>query len=166
MYTDNHNKKRGFKQERRHIYTEESPGPYRETQKFHEPTLCTECGALFVNGRWSWDDIPEEASGTVCPACRRIADKYPAGRIELSGDFFNSHREELMNRVQNVKNQEIAAHPLERIMEIYEEEGKTIILTTGIHLARRIGGALFNAYEGDLNYSYEEDAFVRVFWKR
>lgn len=160
------NKNRVFKQERRHIYVEEKAGAYRSSEKIPEPALCTECGALYAKGRWSWDDIPEEASSAVCPACRRIADKYPAGIVELSGEFFNGHREELMNLVTNVNSREISEHPLERIMEIREEDDKIVILTTGIHLARRIGDALFSAYEGDLDYTYDEESFIRVFWKR
>jgi len=157
-------------QERRQIYTEEKAGPYRENEKYPEPTVCVECGALFVKGRWSWDEIPENVSTATCPACRRTADNYPAGIIELSGEFYQNHREELLNLVQNIKNKEIASHPLERIMEIREDKetdgDKTLVLTTGIHIARRIGDALFNAYEGDLDFTYEEDTFIRVSWKR
>lgn len=161
-----HNNKKVFKQDRRHLYVEEKAGAYRTTEKNSEPALCTECGALYANGRWSWDDIPEETHSTLCPACRRIADRYPAGILELRGEFLNGHREELMNLIDNIKKMEIAAHPLERIMEIREDEDKTVIRTTGIHLARRIGDALLNAYEGDLDYTYNEDTFIRVSWKR
>ena len=61
---------------------------YQTTDKWPEPTLCPECGALFVNGRWSWNKSSEKVHKTVCPACQRIADCYPAGHIEIKGEFF------------------------------------------------------------------------------
>ena len=64
---------------------------YRETKKWPEPTVCTECGALFEKGRWSWKKPSGEAHRAVCPACRRIADKYPAGIVEIKGPILAAH---------------------------------------------------------------------------
>jgi hypothetical protein len=42
-----------------------------------------------------------------------------------------------------------------------------VITTTDIHLPRRIGEALHRAYEGDLDFHYEEEAYsIRVTWRR
>jgi hypothetical protein len=37
----------------------------------------------------------------------------------------------------------------------------------GIHLPRRIGQALFDAWEGDFDFRYDEEGyFIRVSWSR
>jgi hypothetical protein len=140
---------------------------YREGDKSLEPTVCTECGALYMNGRWSWEKPPEPTKETVCPACRRIADRFPAGHIELKGSFFSEHRPEVLNLVRNVESREKAERPLERIMSIDDEEDHTLVTTTGIHIARRIGEALARAYKGDLSFQYANaEKRIRVFWQR
>ncbi|MCB0292237.1 MAG: ATPase, partial [Calditrichaeota bacterium] len=66
---------------------------YHINDKLPEPTVCSECGALFTTGRWTWKDVPAGAHTTTCPACRRISQDYPAGIIELKGPFLRIHRE-------------------------------------------------------------------------
>jgi hypothetical protein len=45
--------------------------------------------------------------------------------------------------------------------------GPIEIATTDVHLARGIGEALHHAYQGDLDYHYEDkEDLVRVHWKR
>lgn len=157
---------KNFKQERTHIYGNETNDVYRSTKKLQEPTICKSCGALLVNGRWTWDDIPPEVFERLCAACQRIEDQYPAGIIEVNGPFFRDHQSEIINMIKNIHFNEISEHPLERIMNIEEKNGKTIITTTGMHIARRIGDALYNAYEGELNYNYDDENLIRVQWKR
>ncbi|MEW5959538.1 MAG: BCAM0308 family protein [Chloroflexota bacterium] len=140
---------------------------YRERDKSLETTVCPECGALYMNGRWSWEQPPEQAHETTCPACRRIADRYPAGHIELKGSFFTEHRSEILSLVQNVEQKEKEARPLERIMAIENNQDTSLVTTTGIHVARRIGEALARAYKGDLSFQYAEaEKRIRVYWKR
>jgi len=71
--------------------------------KIKEPSVCKGCGAVYTGGRWTWNDAIEEASEVHCPACMRTADNYPAGRIKLSGLFYQDHREEILNLIQNVE---------------------------------------------------------------
>ena len=140
---------------------------YRERDKSLEPTICGECGALYVDGRWSWEKAPEQAGQTTCPACRRIADRFPAGHIELSGPFLAEHRDEILNLIRNIEGREKAERPLERIMSIENESGGMLVTTTGIHVARRIGEALARAYKGELSFQYAEaEKRIRVFWQR
>lgn len=140
---------------------------YRRRGNWPEPTWCPRCDAVFTKGRWTWDPVPPGAAELVCPACRRIADQYPAGTLILEGPFFETHREQLINLVRNVEKAEKSAHPLERIMAIEEEDGRARVTTTGVHLARRIGEALFRAYEGDLSYQYGDGVkLIRATWKR
>ncbi len=121
---------------------------YQEWGKWPEPTVCIECGALFHEGRWGWQETLYEANTTICPACQRIADDYPAGYLKISGTFFSDHRDELLNLIHNTEKQKKAERPMERIMTIADEEEYTLVTTTGIHLARRIGEALKHAYQG------------------
>ena len=140
---------------------------YQTTDKWPEPTRCPECGALFVNGRWSWKETSEETYKTVCPACQRIADCYPAGYIEIKGEFFKEHRDEIFNLIHNIEKQEKDQHPLERIMSIADEKKHTLVTTTGIHIARRIGEALSRSYKGDFSFQYVQgEKIIRVYWQR
>jgi hypothetical protein len=140
---------------------------YQERQKWPEPTHCTVCGAVFITGRWTWQTAPEKAYETICPACRRIADRFPAGYLEIKGDFYTTHQVDILNLIHNVEKQEQAEHPLERIIAISTEEGFPLITTTGTHLARRIGAALSRAYKGELHFQYADAGeSIRVHWRR
>jgi len=161
-------KKKGyiFKGDRARIFKDERYDTYLSRQKYAEPTICTTCGALYKDGRWTWDDLPENAYEAVCPACLRIADDYPGGYIDLRGSFLAEHKDEILNLVRNVSSHEQSRHPLERLMEITDTPESTIIKTTGIHLARRIGGALHDAYQGEIEYDFEAENYVRIYWSR
>jgi NMD protein affecting ribosome stability and mRNA decay len=160
-------KSRVFKQVRLQIFKEKPKDPYRNTQKLQEPTVCSECGALFASGRWCWQTMPDNTvNQTLCPACQRITDNYPAGFIELGGDFFWEHYDEIINLVINTEEMEQNQHPLERIIKITKRDGKTLITTTGLHIARRIGDAIYNSYQGCLEYNYAAKHLIRVNWQR
>ncbi len=141
---------------------------YREWGKMPEFTVCTVCKAVFLDGRWSWTEVPSEANFVTCPACQRIADNFPAGYVEIKkGSFLGEHRDEILNLVKNTEKQEKEARPMERIMNIDEHEDLIIITTTGIHVARRIGEALSRAYQGNLDFSYGDgEKTIRVYWER
>lgn len=140
---------------------------YQERSKWRENSQCTECGALYVNGRWTWQEAPPLISKTVCPACRRIVDRYPAGHLEIKGPFLAEHRDEILNLVRNVEIQEKNEHPLERIIAITTKTSYIRVTTTGTHVARRIGNALSHAYKGELSFQYaNSDKIIRVFWQR
>jgi hypothetical protein len=97
----------------------------------------------------------------------RIAEHCPAGQITLSGDFLLAHREELLHLIRHEEAQEKAEHPLERIMAVEDQEQATVVTTTGMHLARRIGKAIEKAYRGHLDVQQAEDGrLCRVDWVR
>lgn len=152
--------------ERTQIYDDNRKDPYLAEEKHPESTICNSCGALFTNGRWTWDDIPSQVSHAVCPACQRIEDQYPAGIIKLKGPFLGEHYSQIINLIKNTQRRETSDHPLERIIDIKDEKDTTIITTTGIHLARQIGDALFRAYKGNLSYNYDDKKLIRVRWSR
>jgi NMD protein affecting ribosome stability and mRNA decay len=140
---------------------------YQDSIKLPEPTLCTKCNAVFSDGRWSWKKVTKHINQTICPACRRIEDNYPAGFINVKGSFFKEHRENVLGLIHNIEKQEKSDRPLERIMKIKEEKNQTLVTTTGIHVARRIGEALSRSFKGDLSFQYSEaEKIIRVNWSR
>lgn len=130
--------------------------------------LCPQCGAIYQQGRWAWQDSPPaDAQPIDCPACQRIADDQPAGTLQLSGHFLDEHRDEIRNLIHNTEAAEKAQHALERLLKITDTEAGLQVTTTGVHLANRIGHALSAAYKGRAEYSYsEEEHHASVHWHR
>lgn len=141
---------------------------YEMSGKWPESTMCSACGLIFRDGRWQHAREAEKGiHETLCPACQRVAHSYPAGTVELSGNFFERYRESILNLVRNAGAIEERDRPLERIMGIVDEDGRTVVTTTGIHTARRIGESLFRAYHGDFSFHYgDADRSIRVSWHR
>lgn len=142
--------------------------PYKESAKPEEPAVCSECGVVFSEGRWHWS--PEPPTGTsdaMCPACRRIRDRVPAGFLTLSGDFFRKHRDEIMHLVENTIESQQKEHPMKRLMKVEEQEDGVVATFTDIHLPRTIGTAIERAYEGEIEIQFgEESGISRVYWSR
>lgn len=151
-----------------HNIQEEVHDAYQRRKKFREPSVCTQCDAVYHDGRWQWlEETPKEAAADLCPACHRIKDKYPAGEIILAGTFLAAHREEILALVRHEAESETAEHPLHRIMAIEEHPGGPVVTTTDIHLPRRIGHALEHAYKGLMEIRFDKDGhFARVKWHR
>lgn len=136
------------------LFQERVHDPYKSSEKLPTPTLCPECGAVFADGRWRWMAAEKPAHRELCPACHRIKDHFPAGYVKLEGEFFSAHRTELLELARNVEKKARAEHPLERIMEVVDENGGVTITTTDVHLAHGIGEALHHAYKGTLDSRY------------
>lgn len=140
---------------------------YQEYGKWPEPTLCIECGAVFAKGRWTWKKKPGKANETTCPACKRSLGNYPAGYLEIRGSFFKENHDEILSLIRNTEKQEKNRHPLERIISITDGKDHSMITTTGIHIARRIGEALSRSYRGDFSFQYGEgEKSIRAYWRR
>lgn len=149
------------------LFPEHVQDAYKASMKLPTPTACGACGAVFAHGRWQWLARPENAHSEMCPACHRIHDRFPAGYVKLEGEFARSHRTELTELARNLEQKEKLEHPLQRIMDIVEEDGDVLITTTDIHLAHGIGEALHHAYDGTLESRYNaEENLLRVRWKR
>lgn len=140
---------------------------YRARSKPAGPAVCPDCGALFHKGRWQWLPAPAQAHKELCPACHRIRDKFPAGYVALDGEFLRAHREEIVGLLRRVESREKAEHPLQRIMDIAEENGGLTVSTTDVHLAQALGEAVHRAYRGRLEIHYSPDQnLLRVHWAR
>jgi len=157
----------GFRKIARHdgVFQEREHDAYKAKGKLSEPSVCSQCGAVFHQGRWQWLEAPMNAHQVICPACRRIHDHFPAGFLTMKGIFFNKHRDEIMSLVRNYEKHVRTEHPLKRIMAIEDNDGTTLVTTTDIHLVRGIGEALHHAYQGELEFHYNsEQNLLRVSW--
>jgi NMD protein affecting ribosome stability and mRNA decay len=143
--------------------------PYKPRGQLSEPSLCTQCGVVYTQGRWQWlAEKPIDAEKVLCPACRRIQDRVPAGFLTLGGEFLAKHREEIMHLLHNKVEQQKTQHPMKRLMAIEDQEnGEVVVTFTDVHLPRGVGQAIESAYEGELDIKYTDEAgIVRVTWRR
>jgi NMD protein affecting ribosome stability and mRNA decay len=141
--------------------------PYHAKAKLKEPCVCQECGAVYRRGRWMWGEAEAGAQGVLCPACQRVRDRVPAAFLSVSGDFFSSHRDLIVRLIHNIEQRERKQHPMKRIMGSEEQAGGLSFTFTDAHLARGVGKALHDAYQGKLDYTYtKEDVMLRVSWSR
>ena len=141
--------------------------PYHSKVKPRAPAHCPECGAVFVNGRWTWGEAKAASAEHLCPACLRLRDRVPAAYLNLRGEFFNRNYDEILNLITHVEQRERTAHPLKRIMGSEKQAGGLQMTFTDAHLARGVGEALHDAYQGELEYQYTKgDIMLRVSWHR
>ncbi len=158
----------GFQKRRRATnWSDNKYDAYKADAKLREPTTCPECGAVYHKGHWQWTAAPARAHETLCPACRRIHDDFPAGYVTLSGGFLGAHKQEIIDLVKNAEAREKSEHALQRIIKIVDQTHQVEITTTDSHLARTLGEAVHRAYRGELDLSYNrEDDLARVSWSR
>jgi hypothetical protein len=141
--------------------------PYFSKTKLHDPSVCEKCRVVFHHGIFDWITPPKDSPRMVCPACRRIMDGFEGGIVTLEGQFFEDHKQEIMNIVKNTENAQKARRPLDRIMKTIDSPARVEIKTTYEHLARRIGETVNSACKGNLNIQYVEGKkYVRVRWIR
>jgi hypothetical protein len=99
-----------------------------------------------------------------CPACQRIADHAPAGTLRIPATFL-AQRDEVLNLIRNVEEQERAEHPLERVMGVDEQGGRMTVTTTGIHIARQIANKLARRFHRKAHVRYaDEESRIDVDW--
>ncbi len=157
-------------------YTQEfetTDDPYAMKEAPAGEAICPRCKAVFKDKRWFLDEeLYEELSESpdipkiLCPGCRKAVDKYPMGYLYISGDFWKTHREDIMRLINNEYEKARGLNPLHQIINIYEEDGTTVIETTTDHLAQRFGRALHRAYKGNLEFRWSGEKLVRVYWSR
>jgi hypothetical protein len=158
----------GFRPEgREQLLDDPRHDSYRATGKLADPTRCPECGATFRKGRWTWDVAPAGSAEHECPACRRVRDDFPAGYVSLAGDYFASHRDEILNLVRNCEAAERLEHPMQRIIGIDADDGGVVVKTTDAHLARHIAERVHDACKGTLAVQYsKQENLIRASWRR
>lgn len=149
--------------------------PYIPRKSASATGVCPKCHAISRNKRWHLDAkeyaaLTRKAGGAVlrrCPACRKIADGFPAGVVLLRGGYLRAHRAEILNLVRNEERRAMGFNPLARIMHLIEKSGEMEIATTDEKLAQRIGREVRKACRGTVEYKWSEDAkLLRVNWVR
>ncbi|HEX9174461.1 MAG TPA: BCAM0308 family protein [Telluria sp.] len=134
--------------------------PYQARLKLSSPTVCSECGVLYVDGRWRWAPAPPDAATTTCPACLRIRDRQPAGYVMIDAAVAAPHHAAILALARNLEAREKREHPLQRIMAIEapasadRSDGALLITTTDPHLARGLGEALEKTFHVHASYAF------------
>ncbi len=151
--------------------------PYIPRKSASDVGICPKCRAIYRNKRWVIDGkeftaLTRKGAGTGiawrrCPACRKIADGFPAGMVTLSGGYLRDHREDILNLIRNEEKRAMGINPLERIIRM-EDKGEGLeIATTDEKLAQRIGREVRKACRGTVEYKWSEDSkLLRVNWAR
>lgn len=147
---------------------------YPNSLNISEKTVCKGCNSFYLNKVWHIDSKrlksllkDPDVNYAKCPACMKIKDNYPEGYVSLKGEFFSSHRDEIMRIVSNEEKRAMGFNPMERIIEIKNEDVSATITTTTEKLAQRIGRAINNAYNGSVKYSWSPgNRIARVTWER
>jgi len=140
--------------------------PYVTKAKLSEPASCA-CGLSYRRGRWVRGRGATQSKRVTCPACQRVADRYPAGIVSLSGAHLRAHREEIEHLIRHVEQREQRNHPLKRVMAMRATRGGLEVTTTDAKLARAIGVALRRAHHGELDYDWSAvESVMRVSWSR
>ncbi|EIP86678.1 hypothetical protein A33K_16281 [Burkholderia humptydooensis MSMB43] len=128
---------------------------------------CTECGALYDDGRWSWHATAGALLQIVCPACRRIRERASAGELVLAGGYFARRRDDIVALLRRHAGDDLGARPLERLLSIDALPARMVVRTTGSHLVHRLSEALVRAHCGDLEIDYREgEDVLRARWMR
>ena len=152
-------------------------GRHRPPRASSEPAVCKECGAVYVNRRWtagsststnSQDERFRPAKITLCPACKQERTGEPRGFVFLDGDFFSAHGEEIEQLLRNEAMRAAEDNPLARAMAFKRGGGhKLTVSTTTEHLAQRLGHAVEKAFGGSVHYDFShENKLARVTWRR
>ena len=150
---------------RRFGHAQDQPAPGNQVEKSHDSLCCITCGVVYRRGRWHWAPKPADAQPCECPACQRIHTRVPAGIVTLSGQGVTAHAKEMKQLARHQEEAEKGEHPLNRIIDVEDTPQGVTILTTDIHLPRRIGQAIRRAFGGILRVKFEENGHsVTVDW--
>lgn len=136
---------------------------------------CYNCGGVYYRRRWTLtppDEIRDKVEfsndirSTLCPACRKIRDHYPAGELCLTGVPAEG-KQEVFRLLRNEEKRAREKNPLERIMSIRADDTEWKVETTTEKLAQRLGRCLQRARGGKVVYKWSHNnKFVRVFWHK
>lgn len=140
--------------------------PYQAKGKRGGGARCSQCGAIYRDGRWQWSSAGEALPAAKCPACSRIDDRMPAGKLTLRGPRIASYGVELVRLALNEAEHEREEHPLHRLIDAVNLGDRIELTTTDIHLPQRIGEAIRRAHGGELHINYGQDEYsVLVNWQ-
>ncbi len=157
---------------RRGTRADKSPPVARRAPRLHEPAACERCGATFVRQTWrSGRAVPatllDQATWTVCPACRQTERGEYFGRVLIGGGFAAANREAIRRRIANVDARARFTQSQRRVIAAAAEDHVLEVLTTSQKLAHRIVRELKKAFRGRACYRWSEaDGSLFATWRR
>ena len=154
--------------------TRTSSDPYLPEAGLREPAVCQTCQAVYRQKRWQLDPAMaarmSEDTGTqwvTCPACQKVAERYPEGILTLRGSYLWNHEQEIRNILDNAVTRFSSRNPLERIIRMQRSDDVLVIETTDNKLAEQLGRLLQKAHSGELQIDWQGTPVVcRVQWER
>jgi hypothetical protein len=140
-------------------------GPPRTTAQ------CSGCSAVYRNKRWQLaaqtGTAPKKGGRrlVLCPACRKVRDRYPNGVVTIHWPTQPRLRESMLNLIKNQEAWGRKGNPLERILSMEAGPSLLTITTTNERLAQRLGRAIERAFHGKVVYRWSRgDKLARVDW--
>jgi hypothetical protein len=149
--------------------------PYIPQKGYEEHTLCPVCNAIYHKKRWVFDPkLLKELKKNkdfithICPADKKIKDKYAMGKVYLSGAFIDEHTDEIIKVIKNEEKKAKENNPLDRLISLQKQDGSIYAETTSDALAMRIGHHLKKSYKGSSEeFKFRQgDKFVEIRWTR
>lgn len=148
--------------------------PYLPEAGLKEPAVCQGCQAVYRHKRWQLDPALAASGGggteftwVTCPACQKVAERYPEGILTLRGSYLWNHEQEIRNILDNAVTRFSSRNPLERIIGMQRSDDALVIETTDNKLAEQLGRLLQKAHSGELQIDWQGTPVVcRVQWER
>jgi hypothetical protein len=146
---------------------------------------CPECHAVYHRKRWSLLGTASSRTGKsaagisrkpvsqvmvpqdyICPACRKLRDRYAEGFLSLHWPNWETHKVEILGLIHNEEGRATRNNPLERVMTIRTRPDGADLETTTEHFAQRLGKHLERAFKGKITYKWShKDKQARVEWQ-
>lgn len=145
--------------------TARNPSALARVTKAPGGLVCDDCGLVQHRGKWYRGAPPlAPLKAGRCPACQRVRERYPAGTLRLPLGFL-THKKEVLALIRNVEKHERVEHPLERLMDVEESDGRLVVTTTGVHLARQIAHKLAKLFHAKPRFRFADgEELVHVDW--
>jgi hypothetical protein len=145
-------------QPERHLHLlDERPDPYQDYSALENEAQCTDCGAVYKEGRWQWIEPSIDATAIRCPACRRMEEKAPAAYLEIEGALIAERKDEVIEAMRELERGEKSIDPLQRIISIDTTEKGLMVTTTDVRIARALAQRLQTSYRCELDFHYDRN---------
>lgn len=148
---------------RRGTRASKGPAIARLNLKFHEPTICERCGAVYHKRTWRRAgalpaDLMKNAEWACCPACVQVDRGEAYGRVLLRGEYLAANRNAIRRRIQNVSRRAAFTQPERKLVALNWDGSLNAleVLTTSQKLAHRIACEIQKAFGGQVGYSWSD----------
>ncbi len=149
-----------------------TPPVAQKTESPREPTVCENCGAVYLRRSWRrgrkmTEVILRHADWAICPACNQVQRQEYYGRVIAHGEFSAVEREAIAHRIENVARRAAASQPERKLVSLTWNDPALEVLTTSQKLAHRIVTELRKAFGGRASYAWSDrDGSLFATWER